>query len=594
MQKLFFLFLAVLFPLQLIWPGIPQNFYVATTGSDSNSGTIDLPWKTIQKAASSATPGSTVFVRGGVYNEAVTIAVSGNASDGPITFCNYPNESPIIDGTGLTVPSSVNGLILIANKSYITVQGFELRNYKTSTKNLVPVGIYISGTGDHIQLLQNKIHAIEHNGTSSSGTDAHGIAVYGTSGTKSINNVLIDRNELYALKLGSSESLVVNGNVELFRITNNIVHDNNNIGIDAIGFEGTASANDQARNGLISGNTVYNIDSYGNVAYGSDRSADGIYVDGGKDIVIEKNTVHNANIGIELASEHSGKSTSNITMRSNFVYLCDIAGIAIGGYDTKRGSTENCKIVNNTLFQNDRLKNGNGEFYVQYDTRNNVFKNNIIWTNSQNIFISNAYTQNTGNVVDNNLYFSASGANDGTWEWKKVTYSTFAAYKTGTGNDANAKFTDPLIINSTTPDLHLKAGSPAIDAGAVVDSIGTLDIDGEARVNKVPDIGADEYWLASGFGTQLHKAPAQFELAQNYPNPFNPSTVITYHVAIAGKITLKVFDICGTEVATLVDKEQRAGSYSVKFNGSGLASGMYIVKLGVGNYSIAEKMILAK
>ena len=137
---------------------------------------------------------------------------------------------------------------------------------------------------------------------------------------------------MYALTLGSSESLVVNGNVDGFKIINNTVHDNNNIGIDAIGFEKVSSnpATDQARNGLIARNLVYNINSYGNPAYGTDRSADGIYVDGGRSIVIERNRVHHNNIGIELASEHQGKSTSRIIVRNNFVYLNDIVGIAPG------------------------------------------------------------------------------------------------------------------------------------------------------------------------------------------------------------------------------------------------------------------------
>src|SRR3546814_2484589 len=60
------------------------------------------------------------------------------------------------------------------------------------------------------------------------------------------------------------------------------------------------------RDGLVRGNEVWNVDSYGNPAYGNDRSADGIYVDGGRDILIEGNTIHDVNIGIELASEHAG------------------------------------------------------------------------------------------------------------------------------------------------------------------------------------------------------------------------------------------------------------------------------------------------
>ena len=85
-----------------------------------------------------------------------------------------------------------------------------------------------------------------------------------------VSDLLIDGNEVRDCVLGWSESVVVNGNVEDFVITNNVVHDNNNIGIDAIGFEGEcmgcSDALDRARDGLIAGNHVYNIDSAGNPA----------------------------------------------------------------------------------------------------------------------------------------------------------------------------------------------------------------------------------------------------------------------------------------------------------------------------------------
>ena len=68
---------------------------------------------------------------------------------------------------------------------------------------------------------------------------------------------------------------------------------------------------DSARDGVIRGNTVWNVDSYGNPAYGTDRSADGIYVDGGRDVLVEGNVVHDVNIGIEFASEHAGRATAS-------------------------------------------------------------------------------------------------------------------------------------------------------------------------------------------------------------------------------------------------------------------------------------------
>jgi hypothetical protein len=469
--------------------------YVATNGSDSNPGTLAAPWRTIQKAANSALPGSTVCVRGGTYKEVVVINVSGTAG-APIIFQSYSGEQAILDGTGLTVPSGWGPMILIQNKAYITIRGFEIRNYKSSARSHSPIGIFVTGYGDHIELRDNVIHHIETNWKKADGGDAHGIAVYGTAAPKAITHVVIEGNQLYSLKLGSSESLVVNGNVDGFIISNNSVHDNNNIGIDVIGFEGKSpdEAYDQARNGIVRGNTVYNINSYGNPAYGQDRSADGIYVDGGRDTLIERNIVHHTNLGIELASEHAGHATSGITVRNNFVYSNTQVGIAIGGYDTERGSTENCVIVNNTFYNNYTQKDWGAELYVQYDTRNNTIKNNIFYANSERRFIESWSDVMTGNVVNTNLYFAAGGGSDGTWIWKTVEYATFAAYQQSSGNDANSLVgADPLFISTAAPDLHLRSASPAVNRGEALAISGTQDIDGQPRVKGAAiDIGADE------------------------------------------------------------------------------------------------------
>ena len=78
-----------------------QTFFVATTGNDSGPGTELQPWRTIQKACTAATPGSTVFIRGGIYNEKVTLSVSGNATNGFVTFRNVEGETAILDGAGI-------------------------------------------------------------------------------------------------------------------------------------------------------------------------------------------------------------------------------------------------------------------------------------------------------------------------------------------------------------------------------------------------------------------------------------------------------------------------------------------------------------
>jgi len=95
----------------------------------------------------------------------------------------------------------------------------------------------------------------------------------------------------------------------------------------------------------------------------------------------------------------------------------------------------------------------------------------------------------------------------------------------------------------------------------------------------------------------VDNAPAvqkEFNLAQNYPNPFNPSTTIKYSLTENAKVSLKVYDILGKEVATLIDKSQAPGSYEFDFNAANLASGMYIYTLRAGDFVSSKKMMLLK
>ncbi|HSR17716.1 MAG TPA: T9SS type A sorting domain-containing protein [Ignavibacteriaceae bacterium] len=85
-----------------------------------------------------------------------------------------------------------------------------------------------------------------------------------------------------------------------------------------------------------------------------------------------------------------------------------------------------------------------------------------------------------------------------------------------------------------------------------------------------------------------------FELFQNYPNPFNPSTVINFQIPEAGFVTLKVYDILGKEVKTLVNENKHVGSYNIRFDASDLASGFYIYQIRINSYISSKKMLLIK
>ncbi len=93
---------------------------------------------------------------------------------------------------------------------------------------------------------------------------------------------------------------------------------------------------------------------------------------------------------------------------------------------------------------------------------------------------------------------------------------------------------------------------------------------------------------------QEQEIPKEYSLNQNYPNPFNPNTTIRYQIPKNGIVTLKIYDVLGAEIATLVNEQKDAGKYEVNFNASRLASGVYIYKLQAGDFVSSKKMILLK
>ncbi len=466
-------------------------YYVAPGGQDSAPGTLAAPFQTIGHAAEIAVAGDTVLVRQGVYRELVTPPHSGTAQ-GYITFSAYPGETASVDGTGLAIPGGQNGLFTLTNLSYVVVQGFELRNYSTTSVKAVPVGLFVQGAGSNVQVINNHIHDIATTAATTPqacSSNALGLAVYGSRAPAAITGLVISGNELDHLTTGCSETMSIDGNVAGFAVTSNLVHDDNNIGIDAIGYERVSPnpAYDFARNGEIRGNTVRNITSYGNPDYGKQYASDGIYVDGGANIVIEQNTVHDTDYGIELASEHKGRLTSQVIARNNLVYANNSSGVTIGGYGAARGGTDHCTIIGNTLLGNDTKSTGSGEFQIQFNATNDVFENNIVQAGQQGLLV-NGYTKavtSAPTVLDHNVYFSPLGATRSRFRLGGHSYTGFAKYQAGSGQDAHSVFADPLLQSATAPVmLEVRPGSPAFGLGANPGAAvtGAADAAGQPRV----------------------------------------------------------------------------------------------------------------
>jgi len=141
-----------------------------------------------------------------------------------------------------------------------------------------------------------------------------------------------------------------------------------------------------------------------------------------------------------------------------------------------------------------------------------------------------------------------------------------------------------------------------IEVGKETDAAFTFDIKREAKINQKDTI---EFFITDNKSIFVKKEfvlnftpPKEYRLEQNYPNPFNPVTTILYQLPNDSKVTLKVYDILGSEVSELVNEVQTAGYKEVKFGSNRYSSGVYIYRLtaenGTGSYSSIKKMVLIK
>jgi len=431
----------------------------------------------IQAALDAAGPGDTIQVheKATPYFEKLTFPRSGTTTEGFITLEAAAGEHPVIDGGG--VPGS--NMALMSSRSYVKLIGFEIRNNLGVNDGS---GVRILGSGSNIEIRGNRIHDIR-------GTHAMGITVYGTE-PDPISDLVIDANEIYDCEPAHSEALTLNGNVTGFEVTNNVVRDVNNIGIDFIGGETDIQPDPArvARGGVCRGNQVFRANS----DYGGGYAA-GIYVDGGRDIVIENNVVSQSDLGIEVGAENPGIVASGVIVRNNLAYANEKAGIGFGGYKASVGRVRDSFFLNNSLFANDTLGVGLGELWIQYAEDNQV-RNNIFCSTAQNVLLYSD-AGNVNNVLDYNLWYTDAGAEAGLFLWNGTPSQGFQAYRVATGQDANSLFADPLYLDSRAADFHIGSESPAINAGdpAFVPGVGEVDLDGGQRVNGPRvDMGADE------------------------------------------------------------------------------------------------------
>lgn len=242
--------------------------------------------------------------------------------------------------------------------------------------------ISISGKNiRHVAVVNNTISHFR------SRQNAHAIAVFGTGGkaAEAISEVVIDSNVVHHMKTGSSESIVVNGNVKRWAISNNRLWNIDNIAIDAIGGEGTSPTEtingrtfpgkyDQARYGFIENNAVSRMSIRDNPAYaGTDSWVAAIYIDGGAHINVTNNSVENSDWGYEVGAENC-LETSHITVTGNHASGNSHGDFLIGGWNTQ-GYKDHRHNVNCDPHATDDSSEGHGNVSHVTVARNRFMSN---------------------------------------------------------------------------------------------------------------------------------------------------------------------------------------------------------------------------
>lgn len=414
--------------------GWAMTYYVSTDGDDSNPGTLDQPWGTVQKAADTLAAGDTVYIRGGVYRERVAPKRSGEPGR-YITYASYPGETVVLDGSEIEVERAWHwgGLFHMEECSHIAVTGLR-------TINSPSVGIY-GGRSQHL--------LIEDNYTSDTGSS--GIGVWRCHG------VVIHHNEVDRACLGRGQENITVALSDQVLVSDNHVHHGGKEGIDT---------KHGSSNVVVRGNHVH------------DNRRLGIYVDAWDthtfNVDVVGNLCHdNGGCGFAAAAERGGL-LENVRFMNNVAYHNRSAGIAVAGWNGGwEHPVENVQIINNTVFDNGWEEHtwGGGIAVESRQARSVLIRNNICSEN-RDFQIRNDIGE-AEVVIDHNLVHGYRGGANET-------------------RGANCVEGDPLFVDPAQGDFHLQAGSPAVDAGAV-ERAPERDIEGGERPQgEGYDLGAYE------------------------------------------------------------------------------------------------------
>ncbi|MFO7527006.1 MAG: T9SS type A sorting domain-containing protein [Ignavibacteriaceae bacterium] len=516
--------------------------------------------------------------------------IPGAGPNSRVTIKPAENKNVLIEG-------NANFVMTCVNTSYMTVDGVSISGVTTLTFHAYKNAQYTwngclgyKNNSDH-NIVQNVIFISDD--IYGYGTGPSFETLQGSSATADSN--LIQNN--FIKKAGCG--IYVSSELTSSRATGNIIR-GNYVGSETDSLIGWGIQIEHCQNTIVENNIVQNlkvthtIGEIVNMGINSWR---------GSNVIIRNNVVHGIKskagymtVGILL----SGTGGSDCQISNNIVF--DIQSSSTNTESRVSGIQmfyqSNPKVYYNTVYLSGTGENhlGSAALYIYYSVTNADVKNNVfVNTRDEGQYCASAvYSNTTGSINSdyNDLYYNTTNANNCLVRIGTSHMNTLADWQ-ATGRDLHSYVEMPHFISST--DLHIDPNFTTYleSRGTPIAGIDT-DFDGQTRHATNPDIGADEFnGIAVGVEEE-ETLPTEFAMLQNYPNPFNPNTSISWQSPVGSHQTIKVFDVSGNEIATLVDEYKPAGRYEVEFDASRLASGIYFYQLQAGEYTAVKKMILLK
>ncbi|MGQ9872561.1 right-handed parallel beta-helix repeat-containing protein [Leptodesmis sp.] len=449
------------------------TYYVAPNGKDSNVGSQQSPWATLNHAAEVVQAGDTVYVRAGTYalNQQIRSKSSGT-ENAWIVYAAFPGEAVVLDAERIKVPPPSGkppyphdqGAFQLENVSYIRVQGLKVINSYNSG--------FMVRNSHHIELLKN----------TSENSFSPGIGVWEGHNHKVISNTVINANdpdrgfvEFPKTEEAPHEAISLGG-VKFFEVASNLIYNSQKEGIDI---------KEVSQHGTVHDNHVHHI------------KRQGLYVDSHfgalKDVEIFNNRVHDCEGAGFVVSVEGGSLAKNIRFHHNLLYNNWGTGIFFSRWGND-GLREDVKIYNNTVYHNGYGKPKpeetfywitGGLYFFSTNLRNIEVKDNIFSENNgfqigysdrylkDHATISAAFNQKGINMTRNLIFDPTNFPSPIYAGWPPDNFANIYAI-----NGNNAILENPLFVDAKAGNFHLQPNSPAIiqDATTGKQAIGALPL----------------------------------------------------------------------------------------------------------------------